>query len=121
MSTLAEQQAVLVRALVARGDVPAGFDAGRVDTTVRALLRKRVADVSRVWPALLADEAARARFVEWADGRPKTTSFEDGLAFALDQDAAGALTPAAAAELRRHRPRRSPRNVFRPRRHHGKA
>ena len=99
--SLAEDQQALVRALVAGGPVPAGFDAGRVDAAARALLRKRADDVARAWPVLMSDPATRARFVRWADGRPRTTSFADGAAFAKDLRAAGALPRPARDEQRR--------------------
>lgn len=102
---LAAQQAALVRALVARGSVPDGFDAGRVDAAARALLRKRAGEVAAHWPVLMSDPATRARFVDWADGRPKTSSFDDGLAFAIDQRGRGGLSKAALSELRHNRKR----------------
>ncbi|GAB2457565.1 hypothetical protein [Jatrophihabitans fulvus] len=103
---LREQQEQLVRALVAGGPPPAGTDADRVEVALRALLRKRASEVAWHWPVLLGDPAVRDRFVAWADGRPKESSFADGLAFARGEQDAGRLGPAARDELRRLEPRR---------------
>src|SRR5262245_17404765 len=57
---LAESQAALVRALVARGEPPAGFAAERVRLAARSLVNKRVREVAGAWPALV--EALGERF-----------------------------------------------------------
>lgn len=113
MSGLADRQAELVQALVAGGAPPAGVDVTRLDVARRALLHKRLREVAAHWPVLLSDDATRARFLAWADGRPRTTSHSDGLAFAEHLAAAGLLPVPAAAELGAARPLRR----FRRRRH----
>ena len=84
---LAAGQAALVRALVAGGPVPDGFDPGRVRATAAALARKRAREVARAWPVLAADlgEAFTERFMAFAAGRPPAAAggaLADGLAFA---------------------------------------
>src|SRR5262245_15127948 len=59
---LARQQGELVRALVAGGAVPAGFDARRVTTAARSLVNKRLREVAQAWPALV--DCLGERFVE---------------------------------------------------------
>ncbi|ASF10976.1 hypothetical protein NBRGN_062_01900 [Nocardia brasiliensis NBRC 14402] len=81
---LAEQQAALVRALVAGAPVPAGFDRAAVAAAAHALLRKRADEVARRFP-MLAQACGpdyRERFLAWADGRPKTSTAADAAAFA---------------------------------------
>jgi hypothetical protein len=80
---LGEAQAALLAALLGRGPLPPGFDAGRVGATARALTAKRQHGVARTWPALarglgeglggaLAEYAAHAPHPHpggpWADG-----------------------------------------------------
>jgi hypothetical protein len=100
MSGLAARQEALVAALVAGGDVPAGFDPARVAAARAALLRKRVGEVARVWPLLAASLAARwpTDFAAWAEGRPPHGPLRDGWDFArrLGPD----LPWAAVVELR---------------------
>lgn len=103
---LREQQESLVRALVAGGPPPPGTDAARVDVALRALLRKRASEVAWHWPVLMSDPAVRDRFAAWADGRPKESSYADGLAFARAELGDGRLSRAARDELRRRGPRR---------------
>jgi hypothetical protein len=86
---LAAAQAALVRALVAGGPVPDGFDPDRVRATAAALARRRAREVARAWPVLAADlgEAFTDRFVAWATGRPPPAAggaLADGLGFARD-------------------------------------
>jgi hypothetical protein len=97
MTSLADRQAALVAALVAGAPIPDGFDPRLIDTTRRALLRKRSGEVARHWPLLAASFGARwpAVFAEWAGGRPTRGSFQDGLALARSLP----LTGAAAEEL----------------------
>jgi hypothetical protein len=105
---LAGRQAALVQALAAHGPPPAGFDADRLRAAAVALLHKRSGEVANGWPLLMHDASTRARFLAWADGRPKSSSFADGLAFAEHLAAKGDLPPLAAEELRsvRRRSRR---------------
>lgn len=82
--TLAERQAALVRALVAGGEPPPGFDPAALEATSRALLRKRAGEIARADPRLPAacgPEFGRI-FAAWAAGRPKTTTASDAAAFA---------------------------------------
>lgn len=82
--TLAEQQAALVRALVAGDPPPPGFDTADIAATAQALLRKRAAEVARRFP-LLAHHCGpdfTARFIAWARTRPKTTTAADAATFA---------------------------------------
>lgn len=69
---LAERQAKLVSALVAGGASPDGFDAARVALTARTLVNKRLREVARAWPELVAALGARfaARFTEFATSHP---------------------------------------------------
>lgn len=89
--TLAQRQAELVRCLVGGGPVPEGFDAGRLEATRKALLRKRCGDVRRAWPDLAASygELWEREFTAWADGRPPLSSQLDGYDFALDHPPIG--------------------------------
>ncbi|GAB3212085.1 hypothetical protein [Nocardia tengchongensis] len=82
--TLAEQQAAIVRALVAGAEPPTGFDAGDLAATAHGLLHKRVDEVARRFPGLVlaAGPDFHGRYLEWARTRPKTTTAEDAAAFA---------------------------------------
>jgi hypothetical protein len=100
---LAAEQAALVRALVAGGPVPDGFDPGRVRATAAALARKRAREVASTWPALAADlgEAFTGRFAAYAAGRPPPAtggSLADGLAFARHLARHGRLSGDAKVE-----------------------
>jgi hypothetical protein len=94
---LAEQQRALVAALVAGGDIPAGFNADGVLATTAALRRKRAGEVARAWPFLAAayGSAWPSTFARWAAGRPPNGSFRDGWDFAR---AAGDTLPALAKD-----------------------
>jgi hypothetical protein len=102
---LARRQAELVAAMVAGGQLPAGFDKDMVEVARRALLRKRAGEVAGTWPALAASVGPQwiEAFARWADGRPGNGSLRDGWDFARELAAggvAGASLPAAAeAEL----------------------
>ena len=100
--TLADDQAALVRALVAGGPPPDGFDAERLATASRALLRKRAQDVGRRYPMLR--EGCGDRFLElfgeWARDRPKTSTDADARAFAAYLEATG-VRPTLRARWRR--------------------
>ncbi|MGW4530537.1 hypothetical protein ACWEOI_06265 [Nocardia sp. NPDC004340] len=82
--TLAEQQAAIVRALVAGDSPPPGFDTGDLAATAHGLLHKRADEVARRFPglAVAAGPDFRARYLEWARTRPKTSTPEDAAAFA---------------------------------------
>ena len=84
---LAAEQAALVRALVAGGPVPGGFDPDRVRATSTALAHKRACEIARAWPVLAAElgEDFGGRFLAFAAGRPPPVrggALADGLAFA---------------------------------------
>lgn len=80
-------QEELVRALVAGGEVPAGFDAARLNEQAAALHHKRRRGIERAVPELaraLGDDF-RAKFAEWArENPPRTDSCtrSDAAAFA---------------------------------------
>jgi hypothetical protein len=100
---LAAGQAALVRALVAGGPVPDGFDPARVRATATALARKRAREVARAWPVLAADlgGAFTDRFVAFAVGRPPPATggaLADGLAFARALARHGRLSGEAKVE-----------------------
>jgi hypothetical protein len=96
---LAAEQKALVRALVAGGGLPAGFDSVRVGAAARALLRKRAGEVARAWPALAAAYGARwpSVFSGWAAGDPSRGAWLDGWDFARAHRTE--LSRAAAVEL----------------------
>jgi hypothetical protein len=106
MTGLAARQAELVRALVAGGRLPAGFDPGRVGAAAAALRRKRAGEVAKAWPLLAAGLGAAygPRFTAWArdrsaGGQLPAGSFADGFLFARALRDAGTLPELAAAEL----------------------
>lgn len=119
MSSLADQQAALVAALVGAAPPPPGFDPHRLRAARGALLRKRAGEVAAAWPLLAASLGAQwsVEFGRWAHGRPPAGSLRDGWDFALTRVA---LTAPAADELalrrarwlydgeRAPRPRRAP-------------
>jgi hypothetical protein len=69
---LAQQQAALVRALVAQGEPPAGFAEDRVRLAARSLVNKRLREVARAWPALVEALGDRfgPRFTAFAQSTP---------------------------------------------------
>jgi hypothetical protein len=81
-SALAARQAALVRALVADGPTPAGFDVARVRATSMSLRRKRARVVAHAWPALRSVPDYESRYAGWALGRAPGSATEDGVAFA---------------------------------------
>jgi hypothetical protein len=100
---LAAQQAALVRALVAGGPVPGGFDPARVRATSAALARKRARAVARAWPGLAAELGGdfTERFLADAARRPPPTrggALADGLAFADALAREGRLPGSAGVE-----------------------
>ena len=85
---LADQQENLVRALVAGGPAPAGFDEGRLQEQARALHNKRRRSIELAAPELVAalGEDFDARFAAWArENPPRTDSCTraDAQAFAV--------------------------------------
>jgi len=51
--SLAATQAELVRALVAQGPIPTGFDQSRIRATARSLVNKRRQALEHAWPKLV--------------------------------------------------------------------
>lgn len=101
---LADRQAALLRALVADGPTPAGFDADRIAVTARGLRRKRARVVAHVYPALRALPDFESRYADWAERRVPGSAADDGADFAL---ALGPELPmAVAAQLVAARRRR---------------
>jgi hypothetical protein len=96
VSDLAARQADLVRALVADGPCPDGFDPERVRLAGEALMRKRARGVAGHWPALGALPDFQERFARWARGRPPGSGHDEGIAFAAALGTA--LPPAARVE-----------------------
>lgn len=98
---LATRQAALIAALVAGGEIPAGFDHARVSAARRALLVKRAGEVAVVWPLLATSFGADwpDRFVTWADARPPLGPLRDGWDFARALADAGELPELAVTEL----------------------
>ncbi|XVS66310.1 hypothetical protein ACQPYE_09710 [Actinosynnema sp. CA-299493] len=95
---LAAAQAELLRALLADGDVPEGFDAERVRIEKRALLAKRRGIVAMLRPEVAAELGDRFRplFDAYAGGHPKevgTRFREDAARFAEWATARGELVP----------------------------
>jgi hypothetical protein len=83
---LADQQQVLVRALVGGGTSPPGFDAERLRAAADSLVAKRVREVARAWPALAAElgYSFGDRFVAHAAAHPPPEQggpLADGRAF----------------------------------------
>ncbi len=103
---LRQAQGDLVRALVAGGPTPAGFDPARVAATRAALLNKRADAVARAWPALARLPDFRSRFTAFAAGRAPAGAHADGVTFArtihhdLDRDARAEQLVAALARRR---------------------
>jgi len=81
---LAERQAELVRALVATGPDPRGFDPDRLAATRKALLRKRAEEVRRMWPRLASSYQDNwlSVFSRWAAHRQPQGALRDGWEFA---------------------------------------
>jgi hypothetical protein len=85
MTDLAARQAELVRALLAEGPVPAGFDPDRVRAEATALLAKRRRVTARLRPDLAAalGERFRPLFDCWARDNPHRSE----VSFRSDVDA----------------------------------
>lgn len=94
---LARSQAELVRALVARGPTPNGFDARRIAAAARALVSKRRQAVARVWPSIVKTlgDAFVERFTAYAEAQPLPLSgspLADGRAFMAWLESQSSLT-----------------------------
>ncbi|MEV8440217.1 hypothetical protein AB0425_22795 [Actinosynnema sp. NPDC051121] len=95
---LAAAQAELLRALLADGAVPEGFDAHRVRVEKRALLNKRRGIVEMIRPDVAAELGDRFRplFDAYAAEHPKeagTRFLDDAARFAEWATARGELQP----------------------------
>jgi len=93
---LAAQQAVLVTALMSRGELPADFDAVRVRAAATSLARKRARATARAWPGLARDLGVRlgglfAAYAKAATLPRKGGPLADGRAFASWLAARGEL------------------------------
>jgi len=82
--SLGHQQEQLMRALVAGGPIPPGFDRAAVRATASVLLRKRAGLVAAQYPWLpsACGPDFTERFEEWADSRPKISATDDAIGFA---------------------------------------
>jgi hypothetical protein len=99
---LAAAQAALVRALVAGGPTPAGFDPTRVAATATALRRKRARQVAKAFPALAQSlgDGFTTRFQAYAAANPPPSAgtLSDGLRFAKTLTRTGELVGEARVE-----------------------
>jgi hypothetical protein len=97
LNDLAARQEALVRALVAGGTTPAGFDETRIALTRQSLMRKRARAVAAHWPAIGALPDYQRRFAQWAGNTPPGSAHSEGLAFgqSLGRD----ISPSARVEL----------------------
>lgn len=98
--SLAARQEALVRALVAGGPTPEGFDEERLAAAGRALRNKRFGEVTGVWPQLLPYGDL---FRSWARDRPPLGAWRDGWDFAREHRSeldVEALTALAVCEAR---------------------
>ncbi len=97
-------QGALLRALVADGPVPHGFDADDVETLAHALSHKRSRVAATAWPRLAACLGVRFErmFIEYVaptPQRPTHAGLVDGLTLAQWAEAQGVLDVAATEEL----------------------
>ncbi|MFC0545486.1 hypothetical protein [Kutzneria chonburiensis] len=105
-SELAAQQASLLRALLADGPAPSGFDSGRLRAQADALLSKRRRVIWHLRPDLadaLGDRFGPL-FAEFALGHPKTVEVrmrDDAERFRLWLVAQGHLAPPRRSWWRR--------------------
>lgn len=100
---LSGAQAELLRALVANGPIPAGFDEQRLRATARSLINKRRQSLARAWPNLIRilGDAYRERFAQYAQAHPLPTGgapLADGRAFLRWLDSQQPLCDAARLE-----------------------
>ncbi|WP_199443909.1 hypothetical protein [Umezawaea beigongshangensis] len=95
---LAAAQAGLLRALLAGGDVPEGFDPQRIAVEARALLAKRRGIVAMLRPDVADELGERFRplFDAYATAHPReagSRARQDAAAFAEWAEERGELTP----------------------------
>jgi hypothetical protein len=96
---LSSQQAALVTALMARGELPAGFDVVRLRAAAASLARKRARAAARTWPGLARALGRRfgELFTAYAEAAPLPRDggpLADGRAFARWLAARGELPEA---------------------------
>lgn len=89
MTTLAEQQAALIAALMTQAPAPAGFDVERLRAAADALAFKRARAVLHAWPGLHRSlgETYRVAFAAYAEAHPIPAlggPLADGRAFVRD-------------------------------------
>ncbi|MBI1831525.1 MAG: hypothetical protein HYR84_08760 [Planctomycetes bacterium] len=99
----AQAQADLIRALVAGGPIPAGFDETRVRTAARSLVNKRRHALTRIWPRLAAivGESYVDSFTIYATSNPLpdcANTGADGREFLRWLESRQALSDAARIE-----------------------
>src|ERR1051325_9108891 len=99
----ARKQAELMRALVADGPIPAGFDEVRVRIAARSLINKRRNAVARVWPRLVKalGDAYVESFTAYATANPLPECpfpIADGRAFIRWLESRQTLSDAARIE-----------------------
>jgi hypothetical protein len=100
---LAIAQAELVRALVAQGPIPPGFDTERVRVAARSLVNKRRQTVARVWQSLvrIVGSTYPERFAQYAQTHPLpacAAPLADGRAFVRWLAAQGPISDALRIE-----------------------
>jgi hypothetical protein len=100
---LAQAQTELVRALVAQGPAPAGFNEERLGAAARSLVNKRRQTVARVWPKLveILGSAYNESFTRYATTQPLpdcAAPLADGRAYLRWLDGQQPLSDAACVE-----------------------
>lgn len=103
MSDLVQRQLDLVRALVAGGPVPDGFDASALDVAAAALLRKRAGAARHHIPVEAATLGDRfgPLFTGWATHRPKADSRDEAHEFVEHMVSIGELDRPGPTRRRR--------------------
>ncbi len=106
---LGQAQAGLVRALVAQGPIPAGFDEDRLRAAARSLVNKRRQCVARAWPKLveILGSAYNESFTRYAAAQPLpecAPRLPTGGHFCAWLDGQQPLCDAACVEAARIRP-----------------
>lgn len=103
VTDLGRRQEELVRALVAGGRMPDGFDSVGVRAAASALLLKRADAAAQRLPAevSLLDGQFVALFTSWARTRPRTTTSDDARRFREHLYATGELDQPEGKRFRR--------------------
>ncbi|WP_338892745.1 hypothetical protein [Rhodococcus sovatensis] len=83
MSDLGSRQSELVRALVAGGPLPIGFDSDALSVASTALVRKRAGAVARHLPieASMLGDRFGSLFVTWERSHPRSNSAQEAREF----------------------------------------